>query len=248
MQLTALFATLGAELARLRAVLRDDRAGRNAVLVILGAALALLGLCLLRDLTRLAGYDMPGDHLFSLTEDGAAPEDFMYLVEFICAAACLYAYGKSGQKVFLFFALLFGFITFDDSFAYHERLGEVFEHRLHDFGVSDGAETLGELIAWAIAGVLFLPPLAWCLLRMQPSERGIYLVFALLFAGLVFFAIGMDLVHSVSKQVLDRHSSIVRLIRQALGRIEDGGELVMVTLAACTAILLARSAPPRTAP
>lgn len=239
---------LKSELAQMRAQLRNDRACRNAFLVIMGAALLLLGLTVLRDLFRAEGVRMPADHMFSLTEDGALPEIFMYVVEFICAAACLYSFGKTGKKAFLFFALLFGFITFDDSFSYHERLGEVIEHSLQRYGLSKGAEDIGELVAWGIAGILFLPPLAWCLLRMQKDELGIYLVFALVFAGLVFFAVGMDLIHSVTKIVFDRNDHLVKLLRQALGRIEDGGELLMVSLAACTAVLYARRGSPQADP
>lgn len=231
---------LRAEFSRLSRQMQDDVTARRLVLALLVAAFGLVGLAVLRDITRHMGVHLPLEGMLSLTRDRALPELFMYAVEFTCAAACFYTWRRTRQRAFLFFTLLFGFITLDDSLSYHEALGGLIAARLHHIGIQSGAQDMGELVAWGIAGLLLLPPLGWCLLGLRKEELGIYLVFAVIFAGLVFFAVGMDVAHAASKIILSGHGRVAKVAGRVLGWFEDGGELVMVTVATCAAVLYAR--------
>lgn len=229
------------EAGRLVAQFRSDPTARRAVQLFAAAGVAILGASILRDMLRYGDIHISILSPFSLTRDHAIPELFMYLCEATCSAACFRSYAKTGRKAFLFFGVLFAFIVLDDALEYHEVMGRLIAERLESASRSLDSQNLGEVVAWCIAAVVLFPPLVWCIARMQRDELGIYLVFALVFAGLVVFAVGVDLVHALSKQVFEGHERTVKIVGRLLGWVEDGGELLMVTVAACVGLLYWRN-------
>jgi hypothetical protein len=104
-----------------------------------------------------------------------------------------------------------------------ERLGFLLAEdlglRAH-FGLR--GQDVGELLASAGVGLLFLPSLALAYWRAGRAVRRTLLDFALLLAVLVFFAVGVDMLHSI---VGPRG-----FWYQSFGVLEDGGELVTLSL------------------
>lgn len=224
-----------AELRRLGRQLREDATARRVVLAVAGLCVLVLCAAVMRDVLGFFDIHIRGMSVFSIGRDGGAPELFMYGCELACAAGCFASFRNSGKKSFLFMALLFAFIAVDDSLAYHERLGHL---------IAPQSQNLGELLAWALAALLLLPPLVWCVARMRRDELGVYLVFAVVFAALVVFAVGADLVHALAKAALGEHERTAKIIGRLLGWVEDGGELVVVSAAACVGLTYARATRP----
>lgn len=228
------------QLDLLRNQYRHDAPARLATQAFLAGGAAIVAIAILRDLTRHLDIHIPFESAFSLTRDHSFPEIFMYFCEATCSASCMIRYRRTSENVFLFMSLLFGFIVLDDALSYHEGFGGLIVSRLGGYAPILQSQETGELIAWSIAGLLLMPPLLWCLWRMKPGELGIYLVFGAVFGGLVFFAVGMDLVHSLVETLLDGHGRMTKAALRVVGWLEDGGELIMVTIAAATGILFAR--------
>lgn len=228
------------QVSLLRKQYRTDLVARLATLAFLGAGAAIVAIAILRDLTRHLGVHIPFEAAFSLTRDRSVPEIFMYLCEATCSASCLIRHRRTGEYAFLFMALLFGFIVLDDALSYHEVLGGIIVAHLGYLSPLLQSQETGELISWSIAALLLVPPLLWCLWHIRPGEVGVYLVFGLVFAILVFFAVGMDLAHSAVESILDPKARMTKAVLRVVGWLEDGGELIMVTVAAATGLLFAR--------
>lgn len=157
--------------------------------------------------------------------DEGLAEGFMHGLSFMAAIFALMAYIQVRARVFMFLTALYGYIWLDDTAQYHERAGEKLGQALHipiDYGL--GAQQYGELMAWAIAGVLLLLVFLWFWAGRRAGDVGIILPFFLCFVLLVIFGVFADMLHGLMPVRFDT-------VMQA---IEDGGE--MLAIAASTAL------------
>ena len=121
-------------------------------------------------------------------------------------------------------------LLIDDALALHESIGSLVTSVLPLPSIrSMQPEQAGELLFFAVVGVLFVAALAG-LHRADPAARGFTMGLAPAFAFLVFFGAGVDMVHSL---VADRD------LRYAVGVIEDGGEMLAMSLLVALAYLAA---------
>ena len=220
---------LGSEVATLRAMYRTHSRARGTCIGIFAVGGLLLAVSIGADLIRFA----TGANLttaFALSRDGSIPELYGYVLSAVVVVLLGVAFTSSRLRSFLSVSALFAFILVDDAFRYHEVFGWALSRSLA-LPSAGGLrpEDIGELLAWLIGAMVLVPVLAWCLRVRQPEDAGVYLVYGTIMLCLGFFAVGLDLVHSVlggSKEVA-----------HAFGWMEDGGELVMLCFAAGCAIL-----------
>lgn len=158
---------------------------------------------------------------------------FQYLKEFCIALLLARAAMLLRDRWLWLWSLVFAYVMLDDALGFHERAGTLFAaHGVVGAGLGAKAYDLGQILffvgaASVCAGVVIAlrrfmpaPPL------MQPHKA-----LLLLFAGLVFFGVGVDLLHAI----------VARLGILGLGVVEDGGEmLVMSAIVAYTTGLLRR--------
>ena len=177
--------------------------------------------------------------LFSLERDGSYSEVFEY-VKLLWLAVLLAVLARRQRSwSYLPAALLVLYMLADDAMGLHEGLGETMV-QLFDFQAGFGlrAKDFGELAVSVAAGLVFLPLLLLGYWRAAPAVRRTLLDFALLLAVLVFFAVGVDMLHSMTGP----SGSLYR----AVGVLEDGGELVTMSVMVWYAFLTAvRPAPPQ---
>jgi hypothetical protein len=172
-------------------------------------------------------------HEIGLGRDGSISELVSYGLAFFAAVLCLLTYVETRVRLHLFLSLLMAFIWFDDSSRYHERVGESLANSL-DLPAFAGLrpQDTGELIAWAMAGLVLLAVLIFSLLRRKRGDMGVLVLVSGCFGLLVAFGMFTDFVHIVVPPHFDLHMTVM----------EDGGEMIAVTLLAWVALGLSRNA------
>jgi hypothetical protein len=129
--------------------------------------------------------------------------------------------------------LLFLYVLCDDALRIHERYGEAIAAYL-DYQSALGlrAKDFGELTVWAGFGLVLLALLAATYRRSAPASRQATHGLAVLFGVLAFFGAFVDMVHMAVRE---------RVLRHALGIIEDGGEMFAMSLVCWFVISLLQS-------
>ncbi|MCK0508245.1 hypothetical protein [Aromatoleum anaerobium] len=149
--------------------------------------------------------------------DGGYPERYGYAQQAVATLLLLATYSKRRQPVYLMLALLFAVSVLDDSMALHEAMGNYFAMKV---GTSVAT---GELVGWSTLGLLPMLAVLLGYLRSDSRSRRDAQVLFVAIVLLLFFAVGMDIVHGVIHQQLGRFQTVLTVI-------EDGGELVTFTL------------------
>lgn len=167
-----------------------------------------------------------------LGRDKSFSEMVNYGVAFVAATNFMLAYFLDRSRILVFATVLSGFIWFDDSSSYHERVGfkivEIFD--VPSFAGLRAQDT-GELLAWLIAAAFLGLILLWALAQRRRGDLGILTVILAIFAILVFFGVFFDFLHVLAPDHL----------RGTLGILEDGGEMIAVALLATSSIGIVRT-------
>jgi hypothetical protein len=170
------------------------------------------------DLLRHGG--LVHDIRFAVTTERGYGEWFQYAKAAAVALLLLRARGKS--PVVFVWAGLFAYLMVDDAFAVHESFGRFAAPVLGLPAIGSlRPEQMGELLFYAVIGLVFITALAVLLRGGDPEGRSLSVALALPFTLLVFFGVVMDMLHSLA-----RDSSY----RYATGVIEDGGEMVAMSV------------------
>lgn len=178
---------------------------------------------------------------FALGAEGGYPEIFNYFQAAACTVLLIGITFVTRQPAYLAWAVVFAFVLMDDAFSIHERVGAYLVEHLAlpaPFGLRE--LDVGELLAWSAAGAVLVSFLLWGFWKSNSEARKFSSIFATIFALLVFFGIGFDMLHII----LEGRSAV---IDRAIEAIEDGGEMLSIFLAVAVALLLYRRLT-RTAP
>jgi len=196
----------------------QDSAAVLLALLLLGDAV-FVALHLVNSLTPLVS-----NPLLNIEQDRGFAEVFQYL-KFIWIIALLGTlYIKTGRLQYLPWALMFIYLLLDDSMSIHESLGGVLASWLSltpMLGLR--AQDYGELIVTAVAALLIFPALILVYWKGAHSFRQFSQDLGLLLLLLVFFGVGVDMLHVLGNEL--GHG-----IGFLLGTIEDGGEMLAVSL------------------
>ncbi|WP_018984278.1 hypothetical protein [Salinimonas chungwhensis] len=158
---------------------------------------------------------------FSLTRDRGYAEVFQYLKIFwiVCLLGILFIRFKA--LVLVAWAMIFSYMLLDDSLQIHESVGG---YLVTMFDIQPAfrlrAQDFGELLVTAIAGIVLLSFLMVGYLKADKTFREISHRFLIILAGIAFFGIVVDMVHSM-----------VPWGYQLFSIIEDGGEMFIMSLA-----------------
>lgn len=175
------------------------------------------------------GLDSPK---FSIETDRGYSELYQY-VKFASIVAVIAGLGWLTRTAgYTSWALLFTYLLLDDALHVHERYGRAIADRI-DWVPPLGlrAQDVGELAVSAMAGSLLVGAIAWTYLRSSPSFRKVSLDLSLLVLFLAFFGVLVDTVHG-AVEVGPKWETVLAVI-------EDGGEMVVVSLILRHAVLLA---------
>lgn len=179
----------------------------------------------------------------TITNDWAIPEVTNYLKFVVIVFLLIRTFALVRQPVYLAWAFVYAVALMDDSLQIHEGLGAVISAWLGDvtlFGAELQADSgfrvqdLGELIVYGLYGVTFAGVLALGFLWSGTRHRVIGLGFGLLLGGLAFFVAAVDMVD----RLVAAHSGTLAGV---LATLEDGGEMIVISLTVAFALIVYRS-------
>jgi hypothetical protein len=162
------------------------------------------------------------DPLYSLGQDGGYAEMFQYLKFYWVAILLGTLRARTREPVYGAWMLLYAYLLCDDALRLHE-LGGARLVAAWGYGPAFGlrAQDFGELTVSAAAGLVFLALICAGHLRSAHRARDVSTDLALLLGALVFFGVFMDMLHIAAQG---------RYLKEALGVIEDGGELFTMSV------------------
>lgn len=173
---------------------------------------------------------LPG-YLFNIEYDNGYAEVFQYVKEFWIILLLLYLSIKRSKFLYFSWALIFCFFILDDAFQAHEKLGgTIFKPWLVDFFGRNSRFGLkfkdyGELSVAVVAGTFFLALIGVSHYLSNDTTRKVSRHLFILVVLLSFFGVGIDMIHE--------HYWIHRsptLVQNALGLVEDGGEMLIMSI------------------
>lgn len=169
--------------------------------------------------------------LLDIHKDGGFAEMYQYL-KFIWIVGLLFLVARRNRAWrYLVWVGFFVYLLVDDSSMLHERLGRLIAANLNflpPLGLR--LQDIGELVVSAIAGILFLIPLVLAYRDGSQVFRKTSQDLTLLILLLIFFGVVVDMVHMAV--------NLGWTVGFILGVIEDGGEMLSVSLLAWYVFLL----------
>lgn len=162
--------------------------------------------------------------MLAITVDASYGEAYQYLKELWAALLLVVLAWSTRQAVYLLWAALFVYLLADDALRFHELAGIGLAAQL---GLGDAfglrADDLGELIfLGGVAGLIALGFLVGYP-RSSADAKEASKTFVALLGLIAFFAVAVDMLHSLLRDT--------GLLGSFVGMLEDGGEMLAVSLA-----------------
>jgi hypothetical protein len=182
----------------------------------------LLGLAAV-DLAFVAAHVAYRDEpLYHLGRDGGYAEMFQYAKTYAVVCVLAVLWWRWREHVYAAWMLVFAYVLFDDALGIHERGGAVAAALLGyqpAFGLRP--QDFGELTVWAAFGLGFVVLLLHAYVRAREHARRSARCIGALFCLVAFFGAVVDMLHSAVQPPL---------LRAALSVVEDGGEMIAMSL------------------
>ena len=161
----------------------------------------------------------------SIDLDGGYPELYQYVKEAWVVIMLVTLAVRTRVVGYLGWAVLFCYALCDDCLSLHERYGlRLAESLGFESRLGLRPEDFGELAVTAAAGGVALVVVAAAYLFGGPGFRRVSRHLAGLVAALAFFGVVVDMVH-----VVFMHNRVANFV---LATLEDGGEMVVMSLVA----------------
>lgn len=159
--------------------------------------------------------------LYSLSSDGGYAEIFQYVKTFWIVLTLGLLWSRTRERAYAAWMVVFAYLLCDDALRLHERAGGFIARLL---GYQDGliwAQDQGELTFTAAVGAVLLGSISIVYLRGTAEARNLSRDLALLLGVLVFFGVGVDMLHSLVQP---------EYLKRILAVIEDGGEMYAMSV------------------
>ena len=181
--------------------------------------------------TLPAGWRIPA---LRIDVDGGFAELFTYLQELACCAALMFCFAQRRETLYLAWSVVFLVIFCDDALLLHEHVGRYLSSALQVPELPGlRRQDSGELLAWGLLGVAVVPLLLAGFRQASAEALSFGIWLAAVFALLVGFAAGVDMVHVVLGEVS-------RTLDYLFALVEDGGEMLTISVAMAGALLQGR--------
>lgn len=161
--------------------------------------------------------------LLSIERDRGYPEMYQYLKWIWVILLLVYISLQKKSLSYMVWVLVFTYFFFDDALNIHENVGSYIAEHIslnHTFGLR--LQDFGELIVSATVGVVLSSLLIGAYRYGSAEFKKISKDVLLLIGALVFFGVVVDMAHIVIQ--------LGELVTFLLGVVEDGGEMLIVTL------------------
>jgi hypothetical protein len=200
------------------------------LVLLIAGDLLFMGLHLLHIYSREVADLGFSDNRFSLYQDAGFGELYQYPKTFLIVLLLIGLSLRPARRSYLIWAGLFLYLLLDDSLRLHERLGRTVAGQLEYIpGLQLRAQDFGELTVLAVVGLLFAVFLALAWQRSDRDFRRDSKYLTLLVGCLALFGVVLDMVHVIVR-AREAAGAIGLLGVTAIGLLEDGGELVAMSL------------------
>lgn len=162
-------------------------------------------------------FDVPGSGLWLISRDRGFPEIFQYLKTAGAAVVLVRCFAKNRSPVCLAWSVIFTYLLLDDSLEVHETAGEALADSLglsSPFGIE--GRDFGQVLVSAGAGLVVLGLIVWSGRRDRATAAELSVPLMLALVALAFFGIVVDVVDAID----------------LFGLVEDGGEMITMSIAA----------------
>lgn len=213
------------------AVLREiatSRSLRIAALLLLPYAGVLIGLDVAAHYGELTNAHLPVQ--FFLASDGGFGERLEYSLTLAVSLMLLITWLWEGASVYLANALLFAWLTLDNSIEIHERFGHAFAHWFEGWPLPVGANDIGEASMFLVIGLVWLVALFISLRHARLRAAVESLILSGCIGVAAFFGVIVDLM-----VVWGPHTPVMLEFETF---VEDGGEFAMICIAFLIAVAL----------
>lgn len=183
----------------------------------------IIGIHVICGFAVLSGFDTRWPDFLNIGRDWSAGEILNYTKWVLLLTVLFRYYRQSSDKISLALSVLFAVSLLDDSLRLHEAGGDFLVER---WGATAENESVisfaGEFLVWCVAGTIVAAVLVKAWRQASVEERARALPSLALFSFVVFFAVVLDFVHSLSVEK--------SLVAGLLGLLEDGGEMLALSL------------------
>lgn len=165
------------------------------------------------------------NYAFSLEAERGYAEVFQYIKEYWIAILLVFLAIRTRSFLYLSWSLLFFYLFLDDSLQIHEKLGDYLSIKFSLISFFNiGSEGFGEIIVSASACLIFGTLIAISYQFGDRISRNVSKTLIKFLLALAFFGIVVDTLHVIFNN---------SLIETLLAIVEDGGELIIMSLIAC---------------
>ena len=169
--------------------------------------------------------------ILRVTSDLSLPEDFNYLKWGLITISLIWLAIRDRWWPPFLWAIVFAMILLDDSFQLHEWLG-------HEVSVEASlasnaylfADDMGEIAVFGLMGLTVVAIMATSFTRKGSLARKLGLRYATIIGGLALFGVGIDAMHQMIAHLVEG-GWLETVLPQLTGVFEDGGEMVVGSLA-----------------
>lgn len=175
--------------------------------------------------------------LLSVFGDIGLAERFNHMKWLVIVVLMLILFYRLRVPVFLAFAAIFTLIFADDALRLHERgsvLINAYWPNLPTFGMSSAE--MGELVIWAALGVIVVPIILWGMFATDRRWWPNALLILTGLGGLVFFAIGVDVMQEPLHHI--QTPGVAYWLLQVTGVVESAGESFFATFTTASVIAI----------
>jgi hypothetical protein len=175
-----------------------------------------------------ARYAFPSLHVWylSVQEDHSLAEWWQYVKEAAIAVAMLRVAMLKHNRAYLAWAILFAYLLLDDSMRLHDQAGAALGLAMHFEGIFGlRPQELGELIFLGLMGPLIIAMIAAAYFDRRCADdefRQVSRWMIGMMIVLLFFGVALDMLHEMV--------SFWVPLRKLVGGMEDGGEMVVMSL------------------
>jgi hypothetical protein len=197
----------------------------------------MLGLLLMIDVVLIflhathSYIGIPKSGMFSIEWEMGHGEVFQYIKEswiaslLILRSASPLALSPALRGLNLVWGLLFGYLLLDDSIKIHESLGTLLAKVTGLsawLGEGDRASSIGEIVINLMIATVFFGGIFWAYRHCGKADRRISGNLTRLLLALVVFGVGVDALHGIIGGSYP--------VRVAWSILEDGGEMIVMSL------------------
>lgn len=173
-----------------------------------------------------------------ITVDGALPE----MLGYIKWAIIIISLGRLSIRdrwwVPFRWALVFLMVLVDDSLQEHETIGTRIAGSLPlPASLQSQSQDIAEIMVFGAMGVIAILLTATLFTRNGPVARALSLRFLLIFLFLAFFGVALDFLHQTIRLVSEG-TFAAEFLPQFFALLEDGGEMIMASIAAAFVLTL----------